>query len=87
MIFALTQGLFWAGVFATFAMAFGTALTVSALAALAVGSRELAKRLADGRDGSWAMRIQTGAGFAGALLITIFGVTFFMASLNPQAPF
>lgn len=87
MIFALTQGLFWAGVFATFAMAIGTAITVSALAALAVGSRELAKRLADGGGGQWAARIQTAAGIAGALLITLFGVTFFLASLDPQAPF
>ena len=83
----VTQGLFWAGVFATFAMALGTALTVSALAALAVGSRELAKRLADGGSGQWAARIQTAAGIAGAALITIFGITFFLASLDPKAPF
>ncbi|MEO1206778.1 MAG: nickel/cobalt transporter [Pseudomonadota bacterium] len=87
MIFALTQGLFWAGVFATFAMAIGTALTVSALAALAVGSRELAKRLADGGSGAWAMRVQTAAGLTGASLITVFGVTFFVASLSTQTPF
>ncbi|MEO1280890.1 MAG: nickel/cobalt transporter [Pseudomonadota bacterium] len=87
MIFALTQGLFWAGVFATFAMAIGTAITVSALAALAVGSRELATRLADRGSGAWAMRVQTAAGLAGAGLITVFGITFFLASLSPQAPF
>ncbi|MEL7049326.1 MAG: DUF1007 domain-containing protein, partial [Pseudomonadota bacterium] len=87
MIFALTQGLFWAGVFATFAMAFGTALMVSALAALAVGSRQLATRLANGSGDHWAMRVQTAAGLAGASLITVFGITFFLASLSPQAPF
>ena len=32
LVFALTQGMFWAGVAATFAMAFGTAITVAALA-------------------------------------------------------
>ena len=42
LIFALTQGMFWAGVAATFAMALGTAITVAALATLALGSRELA---------------------------------------------
>ena len=40
LVFALTQGLFWAGVAATFAMALGTAITVAALATLALGSRE-----------------------------------------------
>ncbi|MGA8764287.1 MAG: nickel/cobalt transporter, partial [Candidatus Sulfotelmatobacter sp.] len=42
LVFAVTQGLFWAGVAATFAMALGTAITVAALAVLALGSRELA---------------------------------------------
>ena len=32
LVFALTQGLFWAGVAATFAMALGTAMTVAVLA-------------------------------------------------------
>ena len=44
LVFAIGQGLAWAGVFATFAMALGTAITVSALAAIAIGSRELAAR-------------------------------------------
>jgi ABC-type nickel/cobalt efflux system permease component RcnA len=39
LVFALTQGLFWAGVAATFAMALGTALTVAVLASLAHGAR------------------------------------------------
>jgi nickel/cobalt transporter (NicO) family protein len=39
LVFALTQGVFWAGVAATFAMAVGTGITVSALATLALGSR------------------------------------------------
>ena len=53
LIFALTQGMFWAGVAATFAMAIGTAITVAALATLALGSRELALRLG-GRSGAFA---------------------------------
>ena len=48
LVFALTQGVFWAGVAATFAMAIGTAITVAALATLALGSRELALRLGGG---------------------------------------
>jgi nickel/cobalt transporter (NicO) family protein len=37
LVFAVTQGLFWAGVAATFAMAFGTAITVAVLATFALG--------------------------------------------------
>ncbi len=86
LIFAWTQGLFWAGVLATFAMAIGTAITVSCLAALAVGSRELATRFA-GPSSPWATRIQTAAGVIGATLLLAFGLTFFIASLGPQSPF
>ena len=85
LIFALSQGLWWAGVLGTFAMAFGTALTVSVLAALAVSSRDLAERLSG--DGSlWAARIHTAAGFAGAALVFLLGTAFFMASLKGGGP-
>lgn len=85
LIFALSQGIFWAGVFATFAMAFGTALTTSALAALAVGSKELATRFA-GEGSNWAHRIGAAAGLAGSLLLIAMGTAFFFASLNGPAP-
>src|SRR5690606_1294014 len=65
LIFALSQGLLMAGVFATFAMALGTAITVSALASLAVGSRELAKRMAGG-ESRMAGAVATGAGLLGS---------------------
>ena len=58
LVFALTQGLFWAGVAATFAMAIGTAITVAALATLALGSRELALKLG-GTNGTWANGVWT----------------------------
>lgn len=86
LIFALTQGLIWAGVFATFAMALGTAITVSALAALAVGSRELATRLAGG-ESIWATRLQTSVGVLASVFLLMLGVVFFIGSLNPTAPF
>lgn len=85
LLFALSIGMFWAGVFATFAMAAGTALTVSALAVIAVGSRELASRLA-GRESAWAIRIEQAAGIAGAALVLLIGATFFAASLISPAP-
>ena len=39
LVFALAQGLFWAGVAATFVMGLGTAITVAVIATLAVGAR------------------------------------------------
>lgn len=48
LVFAASQGLLWAGVAATFAMALGTALTTGALAALAVFFKFAALRLAGG---------------------------------------
>jgi nickel/cobalt transporter (NicO) family protein len=44
LVFARSQGLLWAGLIGTFAMALGTAATVSALATAAVGSRAWAVR-------------------------------------------
>ena len=81
LIFALSQGLLIAGVFATFAMALGTAITVSALASLAVGSRELAKRMAGG-ESRLAGAVATGAGLLGSTLVFLMGATFFVASLG-----
>lgn len=82
LIFALGMGMFWAGVFATFSMAVGTAITVSVLATLAVGSRELATKLAGGSGGAWAGRIQSAAGILGSVLVFIIGASFFFASLT-----
>ena len=45
LVFALAQGLFWAGVASTFVMGLGTAITVAAIATLAVGARAVAKRI------------------------------------------
>ena len=87
LLFAISQGLMWAGVMATFAMALGTAITVSALAALAVGSRELATKLAGGSDGGWSATIATTAGIVGSSLVLLMGIAFFFASLKGPAPF
>ncbi|MGE8940862.1 nickel/cobalt transporter [Leptospira interrogans] len=86
LVFSLGMGIFWAGVFATFAMAIGTAITVSVLASLAVGSRELAARLGGGADSRWAHRIQAAAGLGGSALVMILGASFFFASLNGMSP-
>jgi nickel/cobalt exporter len=88
LVFAIGQGLWWAGVFSTLAMALGTAITVSALATMAVGSRELAKRLAgSGGSSKWVDRVQVAAGVGGASLVLVLGAAFFWASLGSPQPF
>lgn len=82
--FALSQGLLWAGIFATFAMAFGTALTVSALAAFAVGSRELAARMGGGSSG-WGTTVRSAAGLLGSFAVMVLGLVLFVGSLGPRA--
>jgi nickel/cobalt transporter (NicO) family protein len=86
LVFALTQGLFWAGVAATFAMALGTAITVAALATLAIGSRELALKLG-GTNSAWASMVWTTCAIGGATIILLFGLIMFAASLGPARPF
>ena len=86
LVFALTQGLFWAGVAATFAMALGTAITVAVLATLALGSRELALKLG-GANAAWANAVWTACAIGGAVVIFLFGLLLFIASLGPARPF
>ena len=86
LVFALAQGLFWAGVAATFAMALGTAITVAVLATIAVGSRELALKLG-GENSAWTNAVWTICGIGGSLLIFGMGTTLFAASLGPARPF
>jgi ABC-type nickel/cobalt efflux system permease component RcnA len=87
LIFAIGQGLWWAGVFSTFAMAIGTAITVSALAALAVGFREATARIAGKGSSKWGDRVQLAAGVGGAGLVLVLGVAFFVGSLGSVQPF
>jgi ABC-type nickel/cobalt efflux system permease component RcnA len=86
LVFALAQGLFWAGVAATFAMALGTAITVAVLATLAIGSRELALKLGGGNSG-WTEAVWTICAMGGALVIFLLGSILLFASLGPARPF
>jgi nickel/cobalt exporter len=86
LVFALSQGVLWAGVYATFAIALGTAVTVAVLAATAVGSRELATRVG-GAGSNWAVAVSHGVGLLGASLVLLMGTVFFFTSLQPAAPF
>jgi nickel/cobalt transporter (NicO) family protein len=72
LVFALAQGLFWAGVVATFVMGLGTAITVAAIATLAVAAKSWAKRFADARSG-YGMLAMRGVEVAAAIVIVAFG--------------
>jgi nickel/cobalt transporter (NicO) family protein len=82
LVFALAQGLFWAGIASTFVMGLGTALTVATIATFAVGARAMAKNFARERSGYGGVLLrglETGA----AAFVLLFGVlllTGYMAS-------
>jgi nickel/cobalt exporter len=72
LIFALAQDLFWTGIGATLLMGLGTAVTVAAIASLAVAARRTASRIASARSGLGMLfmrAIEVGA----SALITAFG--------------
>jgi nickel/cobalt exporter len=85
LLFSSAAGLYWAGVVSTFVMALGTALTVSAIAAIAVGSRRLALKLAKS-DAAWlgtiAVTLKAGAG----VLLMLVGLTLFWGTLHGGVP-
>jgi ABC-type nickel/cobalt efflux system permease component RcnA len=72
LVFALAQGLFWAGVAATFVMGLGTAITVAAIATLAVGARSMAKHIASSRSG-YGMLALRGIEVGAAVAVLAFG--------------
>nr|WP_183258381.1 nickel/cobalt transporter [Bradyrhizobium sp. CIR48] len=72
LVFALAQGLFWAGIAATFLMGLGTAITVAAIAVVAVSAKDIAARLSAGRDGGGALFMR-GIEFAAAGVVLLFG--------------
>ncbi len=73
LVFALAQGLFWAGVAATFVMGLGTAITVATIAIIAVSAKDLARRLSAGREGGGAL-VMRGIEFGAAGLVLLLGV-------------
>jgi nickel/cobalt transporter (NicO) family protein len=72
LVFALAQGLFWAGVAATFVMGLGTAITVAVIATIAVGARSWAARLAGSKSGYGMIAMRT-IEVAAAFVIIAFG--------------
>ena len=81
LIFANALGLYWAGIASTFAMAAGTFLTVTAIAAVAVYSRRFAMRLAN-RGDRWPGLLASGLRIGGGVAIAGLGGLLFLGSLG-----
>jgi nickel/cobalt transporter (NicO) family protein len=73
LVFALAQGLFWAGVASTFVMGIGTAITVAAIATLAIGAKAAARRLAASRPG-YGTLVLRGVEAGAATVIILLGM-------------
>lgn len=81
LVFALSQGMIAAGVASTLAMAVGTGITVSVLAGLAVGAKDLAVRLfGEGSPMSW--KIHRAIEILGATIVFLLGATLLIATLG-----
>ncbi len=81
LVFALSQGMIAAGIASTLAMALGTGITVSILAGLAVGAKDLAVKLS-GDGSALAERVHRTIEIGGALLVFFLGVTLLIAALG-----
>lgn len=79
LVFALSQGILPAGIAAVFLMGLGTAITVSALAVLAVGAKGFAARYL-GAEGKLGGRLVWWAELCGALVVFAFGAVLLLAS-------
>jgi nickel/cobalt transporter (NicO) family protein len=83
LVFSLAQGLFWAGIVATFVMGIGTAITVATIAVVAVSAKDLARRLSAGREGGGAL-IMRGIEFGAAGLVLLFGLGLLFGYLTAE---
>jgi nickel/cobalt transporter (NicO) family protein len=86
LVFALAQGLFWAGVASTFIMGLGTAITVAAIATIAVGAKAMAARFAKSRSGYASLALR-GLEVAAAALVFAFGVLLLMGYMASERMF
>ncbi|MDF2114617.1 nickel/cobalt transporter [Roseiarcaceae bacterium H3SJ34-1] len=79
LVFALAQGLFLAGIAATFAMSIGTALTTGALAATAVFAKDIALKMAGG-DSVRSVLLVRMLEFGAACLVLLIGASLFLGA-------
>ena len=83
LVFALAQGLFLAGVAATFVMGLGTALTVATIAVIAVSAKGLARRLSAGGDGRGAIVVRA-MEFGAACVVLFLGAGLLLGYLAAE---
>jgi ABC-type nickel/cobalt efflux system permease component RcnA len=83
LVFAMAQGLFWAGVASTLVMGLGTAITVTAIATLAVSAKDVAARLAATRSGGGTL-VMRGLEVAAAALVLCFGVLLLLGYVSTE---
>jgi ABC-type nickel/cobalt efflux system permease component RcnA len=81
MSFSFLNGLFLGGVLSVLAMSLGTAITVTILASLAVGAKDLALRFA-GPGSRTGARIGHAVEIGGALFVLLIGLTLLGAALQ-----
>lgn len=82
LVFALSQDMFWTGIGSALMMGAGTAITIAAIATLAVYARNIAGRMTDVRPGRGTLvmkGIEVGAA-AMIIVVGLFLLTGFMAS-------
>lgn len=88
LIFAEIIGLSWGGIASVFAISFGTALTVSALAILAVYFRKSALFLAERQGGAMIQNLSLLSALCGGLVIAGLGLSLLIeASASPHPLF
>ena len=73
LVFALSQGLLWAGVVSAFVMGLGTAITVAAIATLAVSAKAFVQRFTVNKIGYGGVVVRAMEAGAG-VLIMVFGL-------------
>jgi|GEM_PF-353319 len=83
---ALIKGVFWIGVLSVYAMALGTAITISLVTMAVVGGRKFAyfSSSENSRFGSYVYDACT---MGGAVIIIIFGTVLLSSSFTPLSPF
>jgi nickel/cobalt exporter len=85
LVFALSQNLLIAGIGSVFAMSFGTFITVSALATLAVSAKDVALRFVGLESGN-AERVMRVVEIGGALVVLLLGLTLLGGALQGGLP-
>jgi ABC-type nickel/cobalt efflux system permease component RcnA len=80
LTFSFLNGLYLGGLLSVLAMSLGTAITVSALATLSVTAKDFVLKFMN--TGTGKMRLANAIEIAGAVVVTLFGFTFLMASLQ-----